>query len=502
MALAAAIMSERDLFVRNKHTKHDPRIAIIGAGVSGITMAVRLKKAGFENFVILEKGSAVGGVWHWNRYPGLTCDVPSHVYQFGFAPKGDWSRLFSGRDEIQRYMSDVTTRFGLDAHLHLGTEIVSAEFTGASWQIGAADGREFMADFLIAATGILHHPFTPDIDGLDEFAGELVHTARWRDGIRTAGKRVAVVGTGSTGVQVVSALQPIAAYVRHFTRTPQWVMWAPMGLKQPRIISALLSRMPAIGSAIHHGGMLGNIAYTDIMIRPSWRRRLAQSVARASLRIQVRDPELRARLTPDDEPFCKRQVVSGSYYRAIAAPNADLITSPIERVVPTGIRTADGKQHAVDLLILATGFQAHNYMRPMHIRGRDGFTLNDAWDKGPRGYAMTAIPGFPNLFTIGGPTSPLPTHSLHYVSELTATYVIKWLQRFRDGEFSTVEVTEEATTRFNDQVAQALPDTVFATGCNSYYLSENNQIDAFPFNRRTLKRMLVAPNDNDFIMTR
>ncbi|MFE6857537.1 flavin-containing monooxygenase [Nocardia sp. NPDC057668] len=479
-----------------------PRVVIIGAGVSGIASAITLRRNGFDDFVILEKGSDVGGVWHWNRYPGLTCDVPSQVYQFGFAPKPDWSRVFAPGAEIQRYLADVVDEFGLRPHVRVDSEVVSAEFTGTGWRVETAGGQVHEADFVISATGVLHHPARPAIPGLDEFTGDVVHTARWDDAVRTAGKRIAVLGTGSTGVQVVSALQPAAERITHFVRSPQWVIWAPMWLPQPAVVGAVLDRMPALNRALHRVGMAGAKAFTDVVTRPSWRRRAVQEYARLSLRAQVADPKLRAELTPDYEPLCKRQVLSGTYYRALRARNAELVTAGIEEITPTGIRTADGRHHEVDTIVLATGFRAHDYMRPMTLTGRAGISIDDAWAKGPRAYRMTAIPGFPNFFTVLGPNSPTGSIPLHHAAEVTARYITAWLRRWSTGEFDTVEVTEAATDHFGDQVGEALQPTVWNTGCNSWYFTEGGHIDLLPFDRRTMEEMLAAPEDGDFHLTK
>jgi cation diffusion facilitator CzcD-associated flavoprotein CzcO len=476
----------------------EPRIVIIGAGVAGIATAVTLQREGFHDFTILEKGADVGGVWHWNRYPGLTCDIPSQLYQFSFAPKPDWTGMFARGDEIQRYLRDVVARFDLDKHLRLNSEVVSTEFTGSAWQIATADGAELEADFVIAATGVLHHPFTPDIPGLDTFTGDVVHTARWVDEIATSGRRIGVIGNGSTGVQIVSALQRKASHIAHFVRTPQWVIWVPMRAPQPTVVGNILRRNPGMHRRLYDGLLRGSRILTDIATRPSWQRRLSQNYARWCLRLLVRDRRLRNRLTPDYQPFCKRQVISGSYYRAIQAKNAELVTAPIEEITPSGIRTADGREIEIDLLILATGFRAHNYMRPMNLRGRDGLYIDDAWAKGPRAYRMTAIPGFPNFFTVLGPNSPTGSVSLQYSAELTARYIAQWLRRFRAGEFDTVEVTEQATTTFNDDVATALGPTVWNTGCNSWYLTDEGNIDLWPYDRKTMTEMLARPDDRDF----
>lgn len=296
----------------------------------------------------------------------------------------------------------------------------------------------------------------------------------------------------------MSALQSDAARITHFVRTPQWVIWAPVGLAQPGALGAILRRLPGANRRLYHGLLWGSGILADVTTKPSWRRRLIQNYARWCLRLQIRNHALRERLTPDYQPLCKRQVVSDTYYRAIQHDNAELVTSAIERITPRGIETADGREIEADLLILASGFYTHNYMRPMTLTGRDGLEIDHAWAKGPRAYRMTAIPGFPNYFTVLGPNSPTGSIPLHFSAELTAGYIAQWLHRFRVGEFDTVEVTDEATTKFNDDVAAALGPTVWNTGCNSWYLTDEGNIDLWPFDRKTMTALLARPDDRDF----
>ncbi|MFT3660422.1 MAG: NAD(P)/FAD-dependent oxidoreductase [Gordonia sp. (in: high G+C Gram-positive bacteria)] len=484
--------------------RREPRIVVVGAGVSGITSAHVLRERGFTDVTVLEKGSDVGGVWHWNRYPGLTCDVPSQIYQFGFAPKADWSKLWADGREIQQYHRDVVDELGLADLIRCGVEVVAAEFDDATgeWTLSTADGETIVADFVLCATGVLQNPAVPDIEGLDSFTGPVVHTARWDDDLVTDGRRIAVLGTGSTGVQVVSALQPGAQKLTHFVRSPQWVLWAPMRLPQLPGTAALLGRLPTVHEKIYQGLLWGSGIFADVVLRPSWRRKAVQRYAHLSLRAQVRDRELRKRLTPDHQPLCKRQVVSGTYYRALQQPNAELVTAGIEKVTPTGIVTADGVEHDVDVIVLATGFRAHDYMRPMRITGREGIALDDAWADGPRAYRMTAIPGFPNLFTVLGPNSPTGSISLQFSAELTAKYIAQWLERWRAGDVDRIEVTEEAADDFSAAVAEAMGPTVWNTGCHSWYFTESGRIDLFPFDRGEMIRMLSAPDPEDFTLHR
>ena len=485
---------------RGDRTAREPRVVVIGAGVAGITTAHVLREAGFTDITVLEKGSDVGGVWHWNHYPGLTCDVPSQIYQFGFAPKPDWSHLWASGTEIQRYHREVVDRLGLAPLIELNTEVTSARWDDGhrEWTLTTAGGGRYSADFVVCATGVLHHPFIPDIPGLDDFTGTVLHTARWDDDLDTTAARIAVIGTGSTGVQIVSALQPHAASIAHYVRSAQWMLWAPMSLRQLPGVAPVLKRFPALHKSVYGRLLWASGILADITTRPSWRRTAVQAYARLSLRLQVRNKALRAELTPDYQPLCKRQVVSGAYYRAIQAGNAELVTEAVTAVTPTGIRTADGTHREADIIVLATGFHAHNYMRPMLVTGRDGITLDDAWAKGPRAYRMTAIPGFPNLFTVLGPNSPTGSISLQFTSELTARYIAQWLAMFRDGRLSSIEVTEQATTEFNDDVETAMRPTVWNTGCNSWYRTEGNVIDLWPYDRATMVSMLQRPDENHF----
>jgi cation diffusion facilitator CzcD-associated flavoprotein CzcO len=480
--------------------RREPRVVIIGAGMAGITALHVFHQQAFSAVTVLEKASDVGGVWHWNRYPGLTCDVPSQLYQFGFAPKADWSHVWAAGSDIQRYHRDVVEALGLDEHIRLNCEVVAAQWDEetSSWTLTTANGEQIPADVVVCATGVLHHPAVPDIPGLDEFAGAVVHTARWEDTVDTDGKRIAVIGTGSTGVQIVSALQPGVAAIEHYVRSPQWILWAPMSLRQSTFISTALRRSPAAHNSLHQMLLWASGILADITTRPSWRRRAVQRYARMCLRLQVRDEGLREKLTPDYEPLCKRQVVSGTYYRAIQSDNAELVTAPIVEVTPTGIRTADGRHRPTDVIVLATGFQPHNYMRPMDITGRDGLTIDKAWAGRPRAYRMTAIPGFPNMFTVLGPNSPTGSIPLQYSAERTAGYIACFLQMLRDGEVTSIEVTEQATDEFNDAVSEAMTPTVWNTGCNSWYLTDNQTIDLWPYDRATLTSMLAAPEPAHF----
>ena len=382
----------------------------------------------------------------------------------------------------------MVDEFGLGDHLRLNATVVSAEFTGAGWRLETADGSVLSADFVIAATGVLHHPFTPDIPGLETFAGDVVHTARWDDEIATDGRRIAVVGTGSTGVQVVSALAA--------QRGPHHALRAHPAVgdvgADGTATTRCARRVAAQAAREHSGCSTTRCCGAQAFWPTSLLDRAGASVWFSSMRVGLCASRSAIARCVTGSPrttnrFCKRQVISGSYYRAIWCVECRTGDRGDRRITPRGIRTASGRDIDVDLLVFATGFHAHNYMRPMNLRGRDGVSIDDAWAKGPRAYRMTAIPGFPNFFTVLGPNSPTGSISLQYSAELTARYITHWLRRFRDGEVDTVEVTEEATTKFNDDAAcGARPDGV------------EHRLQLLVSHRRRQRRpVAIRPQDHD-----
>lgn len=478
-------------------TTRTPRIVVIGAGMSGLAMGVKLKQAGYRDFVILEKGDDVGGVWFWNHYPGLACDVPSLLYRYSFHNKPDWPGLFSSRDDILAYHRDVADTHDLWPHIRLNTEVTAARYHLGGWQVDTATGQRHDAEFLVAATGVLHHPNYPAIPGIDSFGGDVVHTARWNADLDLDGKRVAIIGNGSTGVQLTAALQPRAAQLTLFQRNPQWVLWAPTALTQPKLLTWLFSRVPATAQLCYRVALAASALFTDLTIHPGIKRRAVQTYARLCLNL-IRDPTLRKQLRPDYQPLCKRQVISGTYFRAVQQPNVSMVTEGIDHIDTTGVVTTDGRHHDLDSIVLATGFKAHNYMRPMNLTGRDGHTIDTAWADGPQAFGMTAIPGFPNFFTILGPNSPVGSIHLQTSAELTCDYIIGWLHRYAGHELDTVEITEAATADFNRRVRTALGPTVWNTGCNSWYLKDDGVVDLWPFDLKTMRRVLGSPRVTDY----
>lgn len=475
-----------------------PRIGIVGAGMSGLCMAAKLRRAGNYNFTVYEKAQEVGGTWRENRYPGLTCDVPSRFYSYSFAPNPEWSHFFPPGKEIENYFIATAEDLGLREHIRFGSEMTSARWEDGRWRLRTADGHQDSVDVLVAATGVLHHPRMPGIDGLTTFAGSAFHSARWDHSVPLAGKRIAVIGTGSTGVQIITALSSIAGKLLVFQRTPQWILPLP-NLPYSSASRTVLRRFPSLNKLGYRGYQrLLESTFGTAVVQPGWQRTLISTICRIALRLGVRDPDLRRKLHPVDQPMCKRLIMSGGYYAAIQRPMVDLVTERIERVEPTGVRTADGTLHEVDIIVLATGFDAHAFMRPMKLIGEHGLSIDDAWRNGPRAYRTVAVPGFPNYFMLIGPHSPIGNHSLIAIAETQTDFVLHWIDELRRGAISSTAPTPEATERFNAEMRSAMPKTVWTTGCNSWYLGADGLPELWPWTPARHREMLASPVYKDF----
>lgn len=466
-------------------------VGIVGAGVSGMAAGLCLQRRGVP-FTIFEKADEVGGTWWENRYPGLTIDVPSPIYTFSGHRNPRWRRFLPGREEILAYHREVSVRSGLRERMRFGAEVVAASWTGSDWELSLRGGEVERFRLLICATGFLHHPRIPEIDGLDAFAGDCVHSARWPDELRTRGRRVGVIGNGSSGVQLVSALAGEASRVVHFQRTPQWI-FPGANFTIPASIQVMLERRPGLMELLASGlESLADWLLQGAARRPSLRRRFVEAVARGHLLI-VRDRELRRRLTPADSALCKRPVVSSGFYRALQRDDVELVTAPIARVEEAGVRTTDDVLHELDVLVLATGFHAHNYMRPMRIRGEGGAELDRVWAGGPYGYRTLAVPRFPNLFMLMGPHSPLLSFPVHHSAELQAEYVAQVAELLaRDGVVA-LSVRPDATERWLRELRAGMQGTVWTSGCSSWYLGDGELPVVWPYDRRRWRELLREP---------
>ncbi|WP_433591749.1 flavin-containing monooxygenase [Nocardia sp. CA-145437] len=472
---------------------NSPRIAIVGAGISGICMAVALQRAGFPEFTLFEKAHDYGGTWRDNSYPGLVCDVPSRYYQFRFAMNPEWTQLYSAGPEIKDYLVGVAREHGLHRHTRFGAEVTGAVFGDDGWQVTTSAGTTERFDFVLCATGFLHHPTRPDIPGLDEFDGPVMHSSRWRHEVEPRGKRVGVIGTGSTGTQLVGALAGVASEVVLFQRTPQWIL--PTVNRPYTMASKRLYQLaPALGVVPYWFNRGAFAVFSQGLVHPGWVRTLIQWVVERHLR-SVEDPELRRKLTPDYQAMCKRLVVSDRFYKAVQRPDVTLVTEHIDRVEGRGVVTADGRLHELDILVLATGFDSHAFMRPMAITGAHGRTLDQAWADGPRAFEGVMMPDFPNLFMLVGPHSPFANHPLTAVAEAQSARIVSWLRRWRAGEFATIEPTHAATDRYNARMRAAAPSTVWTTGCTSWYLGKDGLPELWPWTPGRYEKLIRGTPD-------
>ena len=448
------------------------RVVIVGAGFSGIAMAARLSQTGIEDFLILEKATDVGGTWRDNRYPGCACDVPSRLYSLSFAPKVDWSRDYAPAGEIWDYLRECIDRFGLRSRLVLGADVIDATWADGRWQVLAADGREWTADALVLGVGGLHVPKRPDLPGLGSFAGEVLHTADWPADDHLDGRRVAVVGTGASAVQLIPAIAGRVSDLVVFQRTPSWILQ-----RNDRIWSharaQTYSRMPFIERVQRWRTYLRLESRVLGFGRLDRARRLVESQAVERLERQVPDPATREALTPRYALGCKRVLLSDDYWPTFARLNVHLVTSPIERVEPTGVVTEDGEHHDVDTIVFATGFDLRGSFDRMHITGQSGRTLSGEWEANRNTHLGIEVAGFPELYLLLGPNTALGHNSVLIMIEAAVEHILLALHR-ADRRGPHV-VTRAAQVRFGRWVRQRTRHTVWGSGCQSWYLDERGR---------------------------
>ncbi|WP_148045073.1 flavin-containing monooxygenase [Nocardioides marmorisolisilvae] len=471
-------------------------VVVVGAGVSGMAMGLALQETD-RTFVVLEKAGEVGGTWRENRYPGLTIDVPAAIYTYSGHRNPDWTRFMPGHREILEYHRDVSIESGLREHIRFNAEVVSADWTGSEWVIATRDGATYRAPAVVFASGFLHHPAYPSIPGLETFAGETVHSACWRDDIVVEGRRVGVIGNGSTGIQLVSALSGVASHLTSFQRTAQWVFPLPNFDMSERLRRWFRNSPQIIERTVHTVDWIADRILGGATVRPGIKRKVLGRIALKNLNT-VKDPELRAKLTPTEKPLCRRPIVSTRFYKAVQHPDVEVCTAPISEITPAGVVTEDGTTHELDVLILATGFRAHDYMRPIAVTGVDGVTLDEAWADGPYGYTSIGIPGFPNLFMVLGPHSPLVSISIHGSAELQSRYILQVLDHLDEKNLLAAMPTTEAAGRWLDSITAGMPDTIWATGCHSWYVGEGTTPVLWPYDLKRWREVLGAPVFSDY----
>jgi cation diffusion facilitator CzcD-associated flavoprotein CzcO len=468
----------------------DHEVVVVGAGFSGIGAAIKLDRAGFGDCVVLEEGQGVGGAWHWNTYPGVAVDIPSFSYQFSFETSAEWSRVYAPGDELKAYAEHCVDSYGLRDRIRLGTKVVGAAFDDAAhvWRLATATGEEITARYVVGATGVFTKPKPPDIPGLDDFTGTVMHTARWDHGQDLRGKRVAVVGTGASAVQVIPSIAPVVDRLVVFQRTPVWCLPKLDG-HIPRGLRALLRKVPAarlparLASQAFVEATFPLPAHFHGVVPLS---RVGERVGRDFLRREVHDRAVRRKLTPRYALGCKRPAFSNDYLATFNRANVELETSPIEAVTRGGVRVAGGAEHEVDVLVLATGFKVFEpgNMPPFPIRGTGGADLEEWWDANRyQAYEGVSVPGFPNLFSILGPYGYNGSSYFHLI-ETQARHIVRCLSRARRTGSTLVEVTPAANERYwKAMLARRHNQIFFQDSCqaaNSYYFDRHGDVPFRP----------------------
>lgn len=449
-------------------------VFIIGAGFAGLGAAIRLKQAGITDIIILERGTRVGGTWRDNTYPGAACDIPSLLYSYSFVPNPDWPQGYSGSRDILGYIEHMVEAFDLREVIRFGHEVAQLSFdeTDGVWTAQTTSGPPVHATSVIMAAGPLSNTSLPPIRGLQTYAGKTMHSARWDHDYDLAGKKVAVIGTGASAVQIIPKLLDTAAQVKVFQRTPGWVL-PRLQYTTPEWVKALYRTVPPTQAAarntmfwIHEFMALG-------LVWPTPMTRLLQQLSRAQLRPQVSDPWLRRQLTPRFTAGCKRLLVTNDYYPALTRPNCTLITWPIATLCPEGIRTADGLEHHVDAIVFATGFDVCKAGTPFPITGLGGRSLDEEWSTGAAAYKSVNVAGYPNLYFTFGPNSGPGHNSALVYMEAQIDYAVHAIRDMARWNLKYLDVRDDAQRDFNDALQQRLAKTTWNSGCHSWYLTED-----------------------------
>ncbi len=434
--------------------------------MAGVGAAAMLRRAGYDDVTVFERDERVGGVWHRNTYPGAACDVASHLYEFSFAPNPRWSRRYAPQAEIQAYLEDIVRRYAV--RVRAGVEVTDARWDGERWHLSTGD----VADVLMTACGQLSTPSVPPLPGLDDFEGPAFHTARWRHDVELAGRRVAVVGSGCSAIQVVPAIQAEAGHVTVYQRSPGWTIPKLDFAYRERTLR-LFERFPLLQRLDRASLMAVQELGAAAMTRYPRLLPVIRAIGRRQIDHAIEDPELRRKVTPRDAIGCKRIMLTDDWYPALTRPNVELVTERIAAVTPSGLRTEDGRERPADVLVLATGFKSHDFVAPMEIAGEGGRTLADAWGDEPRAYLGITVPAFPNLFLLYGPNTNGGTGSVIYTVEAAMGHVISALRALDRADARRIEVTPEAAAEFDRELRTALARTVWHSGCTNWYVDEN-----------------------------
>ena len=483
-------------------SKGELRFAIIGGGMAGILSAIKLQRAGYDNFTIYEKAARLGGTWRENTYPGIACDVPSHSYCYEFEPNPDWSYTCSPGAEILEYFENVAKKYHVTSRVRFNSEVTRMRFEDGKWHLECADAYSDSADFIVAATGVLHHPSYPDIPGLQTFVGPVFHTARWDHSVELQGKRIGIIGTGSSAIQIVGDLAGKVSKLVQFQRTPQWILPRANPPYSEQEKQAFRDNPDAMRQIRAEQMEVFEQGFSSAVVGENPEALAGiQALTLANLEDNVKDPELREKLRPDYPAACKRLIMADNYYDAIQHPDSELVTEQITAVEPSGVRTADGKLHEIDVLVLATGFEVDRFLRPTEVVGLNDITLEKAWADRPSAYRSVCVPGFPNLVMLNGPNGPVGNFSLIDVADMQLGFFLKLVEEVRSGGFTAFAPKSEAAEQFEAERVEATQNTVWVSGCNSWYLDDRGVPAAWPWSMQRFRAVLAEPNLDDFELT-
>jgi len=449
-------------------------VLIIGAGFAGLGTAIRLRQAGIENVVILERSTEVGGTWRDNTYPGAACDIPSNLYSYSFAQNPDWSRSFSGSAEILAYVHRLVDDFQLRPLIRFERNVTGLVFDEKAgiWTASTTGGETFAGRAVVMASGPLSNASFPNMPGIDTFNGHKIHSAKWDHDYDFRGKRVAVIGTGASGIQIIPELVKQADFVKVFQRTPGWVLPRP-DFVTPDWNKQLFQKLPAAQTAVRRALYWGHESIALGIIWHSPLTALVERVARAHLHAQVKDSWLRRQLTPDFRIGCKRVLISNDYYRALQQPNCKLITWPIATLCENGIRTAEGIEHQFDCIVFATGFDVCKSGTPFPVTGLNGRQLSEEWKRGSQAYKSINVSGYPNLFFTFGPNSGPGHNSALVYMESQIDYAVRGIGTLLKRNLKWLDVKPEVQQRYNQSIQKRLAKTNWNSGCKSWYLTED-----------------------------
>lgn len=471
----------------------DRKVLIIGAGFAGLAAAIELTKAGHRDVTVLERADELGGTWQANTYPGAACDVPAPLYTYSFAPNPDYAERFPGQAEILAYMKDTARRFGVDSLIRFGVEVTELEFDAARacWRVHTSTGEVIDADVVVPCVGQLSRPSIPPIEGVDRFAGPSFHSAEWDHTVNLAGKRIAVIGTGASAIQLIPELQTTAAHVIVFQRTAPWIIPRPQRLFSTahrwlfRHVPVALQAERAVFWAVSEALQKSMTSRHKIVVHGF------ALVSKALLHYKVRDPQLRAKLTPREQAGCKRILFDPGYLDALNQPNVELVNEAIVEITADGVRTGTGLREA-DVVVWGTGFAATELLAPMKIRGLDGRSLDDVWAEGAHAYYGMAVPGFPNLFIMYGPNTSLGSGSIIAMLEPQARYIAQAATHLQHaGPGSYVEVRADTETAYDEEVQRRIAGSVWTT-CSSWYRNAAGRVVAnWPGSTREYARRIA-----------